>query len=170
MKRYLCCGVALLVLAGHACASAQPLTPSRVAREIHVHGAQTTVQSLNRTGRMDAVLNKIASGNIAWVRLASDLAKGSDAGNSTGLSVALAHALPRNPKTVLAVLDDGPVTGSAVVCSVSFIEPTQREINGYLDRTIPAVERVPESDRLPHRTACLKALQRIAEQRAAHPS
>ncbi|BCF88778.1 hypothetical protein [Paraburkholderia largidicola] len=168
MKRHLHCALALLVAASPV--FAQPLTPAQVTRDIQAHGARATVQSLNRAGRLDAVLNQIATGNTAWVRLSRSLAKGTDAGDSTGLSVALARALPKNPKAVLGVLDDGPVTGATVVCSVPFIEPTPREIKDYLERAIPAVKGTSVSERLPQRAPCLRALERVAEQTSAHSS
>ncbi|CAD6514224.1 hypothetical protein ACFQ3P_04325 [Paraburkholderia sabiae] len=168
MKRYL--GYAVVLLAIAAPAFAQTLTPSVISRDIQTKGARATVQSLSRKGSFDAVLDKIASGNTAWVRISRDLATGTDAGDSTGLSVALAKALPKNPKAVLAVLDDGPVTGASVVCGVPFIEPTPREVKDYLNRAIPAVRRTPESERLPQRAPCLRALEHIAEQTSAHRS
>ncbi|MFM0738161.1 hypothetical protein PQQ51_13040 [Paraburkholderia xenovorans] len=168
MKQYVCYAFALLVLS--TTAVAQPLTPSRIERDVRTHGAHATVQSLNRTGRLDAVLSKIASGSVAWVRLSPDLAKGTDAGDSTGLSIALAQALPKNPKAVLAVLDDGPVTGAAVVCSVPLIEPSPDEVKDYLNRAIDAVRHTPDSGSLPQRAPCLQALKRIAEHTSAHPS
>lgn len=168
MKRHLGYTLAFLVVA--APAFAQPLTPSQVERNIRANGARATVQSLTRKKQFDVVLTRIASGNAAWVRLSPELAKGTDAGDSTGLSVALAKALPKNPRAVLAVLDDGPVAGASVVCGVPFIEPTPSEVNDYLNRAIPAVRRTPESERLPQRTHCLRALEHIAEQTSARPS
>jgi hypothetical protein len=168
MKRLLGCALTVLVVA--APAIAQPLTPSQIARNIQANGARATVQSLTRKGQFDAVLSKIASGNAAWVRISPELAKGTDAGDSTGLSVALAKALPKNPRAVLAVLDDGPVSGASVVCGVPFIEPTPAEVKNYLNRAIPAVKRTPDSERLPQRTPCLRALEHIAEQTSGRPS
>jgi len=167
-SRHLLCALAVAVLAIPA--SARQLTPGQVAQDIRAHGARATVRSLDQTGRLDSVLNSIASGNAAWIRLSPDLAKGTDAGNSTGLTIALARALPKNPKAVLTILDDGLVIGSNAVCSAPFIEPTARELKEYLDRAIPAVTRVAESDRYPRRSACLHALQRSAELTAAPSS
>ncbi|MHB9839217.1 hypothetical protein Q8F57_030805 [Paraburkholderia terrae] len=155
------CALSLLVVAPPV--FAQPVTPAQVTRDIQAHGARATVQSLDRAGRLDAVLNKIATGNTAWVRLSRNLAQDTDEGDSTGLSVALARALPKNPNAVLGVLDDGSVTGAAVVCGVPFIEPTPREVKDYLARAIPAVKGTSVPERLPQRAPCLRALERIAE-------
>jgi hypothetical protein len=161
MKRFHFSAFALIALAG-AC-HAQPLSPAQLTRDIQSRGARAVVEELDRAGRMDAVLSGIASGKAAWIRVAPAMAKGTDAGDSTGLSVALAQALPRNPRAVLQVLDNGPITGAGVVCGVPFIEPTPREVAAYLNKTIPAVKRVPGSVQFPQRGACLAALTRAGE-------
>lgn len=140
-------------------AHAQPLTPAQVSRDIRLHGAKSAVQKLDHSGRFDTVLNEIASGKTAWVRLAPALSEGTDAGNSMGLSVALAHALPANPAAVLAVLSDDSVMQASVVCGLPFIEPTPQEVTSYLSKAIPAVTHVHESPHLSKRAACLSALQ-----------
>lgn len=162
MKRNLAYALALLFLAPPAFATG--LTPAQIEREIHEHGAKMAVRSLERDGKFDTVLDRIASGKAAWVRLASPLAKGTDASDSTGLTVALARALPKNPAGVLAALDEGPVINPAAVCGVPFIEPSPQEVREYLDRAIPAVARVEPSDRAPNRSSCLKALHHAQEQ------
>jgi len=137
--------------------------------DIRQHGAGATVHSLDRNGKFDKVLDRIASGNVAWVRLAPGLARGTDAGDSTGLTVALARALPRNPAAVLAALDEGPVIGPEAVCGVPFIEPSSKEIREYLDVAIPAVTRIEPSVRVPHRSSCVDALHRVQEQTSRQP-
>jgi hypothetical protein len=97
------------------------------------------------------------------------LARGTDAGDSTGLTVALARALPRNPAAVLAALDEGPVIGPEAVCGVPFIEPSSKEIREYLDVAIPAVTRIEPSVRVPHRSSCVDALHRVQEQTSRQP-
>ncbi|QCP54382.1 hypothetical protein FAZ95_36190 [Trinickia violacea] len=162
MRRNLSSALALFVLASPAFAAT--LTPAQIERDIRVHGARVTVQSLDREGKFNAVLDRIASGKAAWVRLAPGLAQGTDAGDSTGLTVALARALPKNPTAVLAALDEGPVIGPAAVCGVPFIEPSPQEVHEYLGRAIPAVTHVEPSDRLAHRSACLEALHHAQDQ------
>jgi hypothetical protein len=158
MMRNLLCTLALLLLASSA--FAKELMPSQIYRDINLHGARATVQSLDRSGKINTVLTRIASGNSAWVRLAPGLAQGTDAGNSTGLTVALAKALPRNPAAVLAILDKAPLISAGAVCGVPFIEPSAQEVREYLDKTIPAVTRIKPSHRVPSRSLCLEALHR----------
>ncbi len=165
MKPLFYSGFALFALAGVA--QAQALTPAQISQDIDLHGAKSAIQTLDHAKRFDTVLSRIASGKAAWIRLAPDLATGTDAGNSTGLSVALARALPRNPRVVLEVLDSGPVIGADAVCGLPFIEPTPSEVATYLNKAIPAVTRVPESNQFPQRAACLGALAQAKESSTA---
>jgi hypothetical protein len=150
-----------------AAAQAEAFTSSQILQDIRSHGAKSAVQTLDHAGRFDTVLSRIASGKADWIRLAPDLAKGTDAGNSTGLSIALAKALPRNPRTVVKVLRDDPVIGADSVCGLPFIEPTPSEVTTYLSKAIPAVISVPKSEQFPQRTACLAALTQAKENAAS---
>jgi hypothetical protein len=155
--------IVIALLVGATSALAGALTPGQIEQSIRSHGARQTVQSLERRKQFDAVLDRIATGNTAWVEIAPALAKGTDAGSAEGLTVALATALPKNPPAVLAVLDDGPVTGAQAVCGLPFIEPGQKEATDYLARAIPAVAAVADSPRVPRRAACLDALRRAQD-------
>lgn len=166
MKPNLSSAVALLMLASPAFAAS--LTLVQVERDIRVHGARETVKSLARKEKFNAVLDRIATGNEVWVRLAPELARGTDVGDSTALTVALAMALPKNPTAVIAVLGKGPVIGPAAVCSVPFVETTPQEVHEYLDRAIPAVSHVEPSS-LVRRAACLEALHQAQDQISQHP-
>lgn len=167
MKRTLFSFIALL--SGTTLAMAGTPTPEQISQSIHAHGARQTVRSLDQRNQFNAVLDRIATGNAAWVAIAPSLARGTDAGNSEGLTVALAKALPKNPRPVLAVLNDGPVTDAKAVCGLPFIEPTRQEADDYLARAIPAVTAVAPSSRVPRRDACLDALHRAQDSvRAQH--
>lgn len=157
MKHLAIFSFALLVFPGVACADT--LTAANVSHDLDIVGAKSTVNTLDRTGRFDKVLDRIAAGQSVWIQLAPRLAKGTDAGHSTGLTVALAQALPRNPQAVLAVLDDGPVIGADAVCSAPFIEPAPDEVSAYLGSAIAAVKGVRMSARFASKTACLAALE-----------
>jgi hypothetical protein len=162
MTRNLCIAMTLLVATASACARVP--SAARIAHDIESKGARETVASLDHDGQFDAVLAKIASGNATWVNLAHPLAQGTDAGDSTGLTIALATALPKNATVVLRALDDGPVTNSTAVCGVPFIEPTTSEVKTYLAQAIAAGARVTASAQVPQRASCLARLQRVKEQ------
>jgi hypothetical protein len=146
------------LIAWSCIAHATTISPAQISSDIALRGANAIVQNLYSAGLFDQVLDDIAAGQSAWIQLAPDLAKGTDAGTSEGLIVALAHALPKNPKAVLKVLDDGPVINAQAVCGVPFIEPTSEEIAIYLKHAIPAVKAVKKSAPFPSRASCLKAL------------
>jgi hypothetical protein len=167
MKRILSFALALHFLASPAFAAG--LTPAQIERDIHARGAKAVVQSLARSGKFETVLDRISSGSTSWVRLATGLARGTDAGDSTGLTVSLAKALPKNPAAVIAALDEGPVIGPVAVCGVPFVEPSPQEVREYLDRAIPAVTRVEPSKRVPHRASCLEALHHAQQQTSSQP-
>lgn len=167
MKRAALYLIALLVATSPAMAGA--LTPGQIDQRIRAHGARQTVLSLEKRQLFDAVLDRIGAGSAPWIQLAPALAKGTDAGDSEGLVVALATALPKNPRAVLAVLNDGPVTGVQAVCALPFIEPTHEEASAYLAQAIRAVTAVAPSSRVPKRTACLDALRQARDSlRAEH--
>src|SRR5689334_574509 len=93
----------LLLTAAFASAAAAP-TPTSVLRMIDARGARRTVRALDRDGehtRVGAVLDRIASGDRRWLALVPRLAPGTDAGTAEGLRIAVAQALPRNPRAVL---------------------------------------------------------------------
>jgi hypothetical protein len=113
--------------AGTLPAVAGMLTPSEVGQSVRTNGARETVRLLNQRKQFDAVLEYVAAGNTAWIGLVPALSKGTDAGNSDGLVIALALALPRNPRAVLAVLDDGPTINTHAVRGLPFIEPSIRK-------------------------------------------
>jgi hypothetical protein len=134
-----------------------------------MNGARRTVSALDRNGQFDTVLDRIATGDTAWVKLAPRLAQGTDASDSGGVAVALATALPKNPTAVLRVLDDGPVLGTSVVCGAPFIEPEPHEMKSYLELAIPAVSAVPAGDHTVRRASCLKRLDEILRLLEAQP-
>jgi hypothetical protein len=161
MKTNLCVATALLAMAASACASLSGA--AHIARDIDRQGARATVVALESEGELDAVLSKISTGDAAWVHLGGKLAAGTDASASTGLTIALATALPKNPQAVLGVLNDSAATRASAVCGVPFIEPSREEAQAYLSKAIPAVTRAPESAASP-RTACLDSLRRVKDQ------
>ena len=60
----------------------------------------------------------MALGRAAYIRLAPELAPGTDAGTSEELGISLAFALPKAPMTVLQAIDlkVGPTLGVSRVC------------------------------------------------------
>ena len=150
----------LAALLTAALAASAP-TPAAVARMIDASGARRTVQALDRGGehsRFDAVLDRIAAGDRRWLALVPRLAPGTDAGTAEGLRIAVAQALPRNPRAVLRLV---PKTFPAEdVCGFPMIEPTQSETRSYFRAALPAVQGVTARALRPAKQQCLAELRK----------
>ena len=155
--------VLLSALAPHAVRAAPVVSPGWVEPALSRDGAKAVVDALWKSDRWRGVEKRIGSGDGAWLALAPRLAPGTDAGASEGLGIALAYALPRNPRAVLAVLGppDGPVslTGDRV-CGVPFIEDQVKDLPAYRRRAIRAVHDVRAPALAGVRGACLRSLAR----------
>ncbi len=140
-----------------ASASAAPLSPEAIAHDIDLHGARAVVQRLWRNGDYERLMDRIDAGDARFIALAPKLAPGTDAGTAEELPIALAFALPRNPRAVLAVLGPNrfPV---ADVCSAPFIEDTVKDIPAYIRRAQRAVSAVDDPKLATVRDACLVQL------------
>ncbi len=140
-------------------------TATRVETSIRQHGAAATIARLWGKGgwpsQWDWVIDRMGDGNAGWIALAPKLAPGSDAGSSEDLGIALAFALPKNPRAVLAALDlgNGIVLGADRVCGAPFIEDTVKDIPAYRRRAIRAVKAVSNPHLKMAKTACLTALR-----------
>lgn len=152
----------LLIGSAHPARAAGMPGPDTVAASVTKRGAAATLAELDRSGRLDGVLDRIASGQRSWVALVPKLAAGADEAAAEGLGIALADALPRAPGTVLAVLDpaDGHLIGAGRVCGVPFIERSPSTLQAYRRRTLRAVAGVRDPALAAVRDACLAALGR----------
>ena len=140
--------------------AAPGLDPHIVQRQIQTAGADATVNSLDRSGRMDQILTRIGRGDGRWIALAPTLAPGTDGADAEGLSIELARALPVNPAAVLRVIEPGAgVLGIEQVCGTPFIEPPPGYDRAYLKRALKAVARISRPDLLVKRQACLAELK-----------
>lgn len=148
-----------LLAAGYAMAGQNhfPASAAQLSQEIEAKGAKAVVDSLGDA--FDDVLDHIDSGDPAWIALAPKLAQGTDAGNSEGLAIALAYALPKNPQAVLAVVteNDG-VLAINRVCSIPFIEDTVKDRPAYKRNALHAVEAIKEPSLRKAKSNCLAVL------------
>lgn len=133
-------------------------TPAEISASIDRQGAYAFVASLD-SDESDWLVTQIGTGKNAWVELAPRLALGSDASVSTGLIIALARALPRNPAAVLKAVDpeegDSHILAISRVCGLPFLEGTTPK--GYREKALHAVSTATRAN--PQiRARCLKAL------------
>jgi hypothetical protein len=134
-------------------------TPDAVKSAIESMGARNFVNSLS-SDEVDQLLDKIGTGDSAWLAIVPNLKPGVDAAASEGLTVMLGAALPLNPNGVLALLDrsfkDANILTTRDVCGVPFIEAIPR---GYRPTAIAAVEDVNDPKLQRVKTRCLKQLR-----------
>ena len=143
-------------------ASAAALSPDGIALEIKAHGAKAVVARLWKSGDWDRVMDKVDAGDGRWIALVPLLAPGADAGTAEELPIALAFALPHNPRAVLTVLAGKDGFRAEDVCSAPFIEDTVRDIPGYLRSAKAAVARVSDPALGRARADCLAQLRTAA--------
>ena len=151
--------LALLLVSG-AAAAATIGTPAQVSAALDQQGAQAFFSSLSDDDA-EKLFDQISTGQAAWVALAPRLAAGADAGNAEGLGIALATALPKNPKAVLAVTDpvdaDGHPIAVSRVCGIPFIETVPA---GYKAKAVRAVRGVNAEQLKGIRARCLTELEK----------
>ena len=131
--------------------------------EIKVGGAAkvaTRIDADESFGR--SVMNGIATGDSAWLDVAEQLTPASAAA-AASLSIALASALPRSPKRVLAAL--GPKYPVDDVCSIPFLEPESTLVTSYHDQAVAALNRVDSAPLNNVRDACRLSLDAARERR-----
>jgi hypothetical protein len=136
------------------------LSAANVAADLTEIGPRKTVTKLMEGGDWPRALQGIARGNRAWIELAPQLARGTDAAGAEGLDVALAEALPVAAADVLAAVDQqrGPEIGVQRVCSAPFPDAAKRDIPTYVASARAAVTAVSPLTLGSVRQACLREL------------
>jgi len=88
----------------------------------------------------DAVFDGVESAKPAWLAVAQRLRPAADASDAEQLDMAVARALPRAPRRVLALVDHGFAMRS--VCTSPFIEPAAGIAEAYRARALKSLDRV----------------------------
>ena len=133
-------------------------TPDIVESRIHTVGAQSTVRELwRRPKEWDAVLDGVSSGDQRWLRVATELKEGADAGQSEGLAIAVSRSIQRNASGFLRVAF--PSFGVAV-CQDLTIEGTPQEHASFQMNTEKALTAVDDETIRKDRDACLVELRK----------
>ncbi len=109
-----------------------------------------------------SVMNGIATGDSAWLDVAEKLTPASAAA-AASLSIALASALPRSPKRVLAAL--GTKYPVEDVCGIPFLKAESTLVMSYHDEAAAALSRVDSAPLINIRDACRVALDVARERR-----
>lgn len=141
------------------------LTPASLAADLDRIGPRATVARLVEGGDWPRTMSAIAGGGRDWIRLAPQLARGSDSDRAQDIGIALAEALPKAAADVLEATGQnaGPALSVDRVCGVPFVEATVADIPAYVQRARAAVTAVPPLALGRARTACLKALDEATQ-------
>lgn len=121
-------------------------TAEQVAKDIEQQGAGVVISRLyqNNEREWQYVTDKIATGENRWLKVASLLAPGTDAGSSETLTTAVALAIPHNPAGVLGTLTEREMPLSIrQVCRLPFYMMSEPEFNQYVLDAIRALYKVP---------------------------
>jgi len=108
------------------------------------------------------VINGIATGDSTWLDVADKLTPAS-ASAEASLSIALASALPRSPRRVLALL--GPKYPVDEVCSIPFLKAESTLVISYHDEAAAALSRVDSGPLVKARDECRTVLDDARERR-----
>lgn len=133
-------------------------TPDMVEARIRTVGAQSTVRELwRRPKEWDAVLDGVSSGDQRWLRVATELKGGADAGQSEGLAIAVSRSIRHNARAFLRVAF--PSFGVAV-CQDLTIEGTTQEHAAFQRNTEKALIAADDEITRKDRDACLIELRK----------
>jgi hypothetical protein len=140
---------------GFAVSAALP-TPQVIEERIRAVGAEATVRELWREPReWDLILAYVASGKVDWLKIATEMKPGADAGQSESLAIAVSRSIQQNPNAFLGVAF--PVFGIRVCRDLS-IEPSAKEHDAFQTKTREALKSVNGKRTSEARDACLREL------------
>jgi hypothetical protein len=147
----------LFALIACAAQSGETLAPSSLLAMINEKGARAVIDSLWGTTRWDTMIKGVASGDEAWLKVAVELAPGSDAGSASELRDAVAWALPHAPARVIAVAEQSELFRDS--CSGPPVDFPSDDPKAYFGAAISAVQKVTDPALKAARQACLTKLR-----------
>ena len=144
-------------------AGGPPVSPEDVSSMIEAQGAQGTIAALDPDGgktRWTSVMSGIATGQAAWLALATPLEPGAENASYADLNDALKAAMVVNPSGVLAILNEAnPNLSTGSICAPAGYEADAAWYAAYYDALTPAVESVTDPSLAGVRSACLEILR-----------
>jgi hypothetical protein len=146
-------------------ASGKAIAAAEVAAMIERDGPQKAVAALWGEGAdngWEAVMRGIARGEPAWLALAPAIAKGADAGASTGLAMASQDALTTNAAGALRLMSQLGDGGAG--CTYESYEDPPEQSRAFYAAATAEVEAVTEPALQKTRDACLAQLRSGAAQ------
>ena len=155
----LCLVTSTLAAASAEFGPAPKADPRQLLEEVNQNGARKTVLRLARSqADWSAVMERIASGQKAWIDLAVALKPGSDAAQGAALYHAMLRAMARNPSYVLThAQPDYPL---ALLClGRPDPPPAYREATAELDAAKEALEKMKTVELRYQKELCLAQLR-----------
>lgn len=140
-----------------------PVTPAEVTAMLQKQTPQQVVNALWGTGensRWDTVASGIARGDPAWLAVAPQIARGTDAGSSDEFGMAAQDALTTNPSGALRLLSQ--IEMGAGACDENGFEVPAEQARIYYQTATAAVETVNDPGLQKIKTECLAALRKGA--------
>lgn len=151
---------ALLSLCWHIGHAAE-LSPAEVEASIQHSGAKSTIADLQRREQWQTVTEMIDTGDSTWVGLVPRLARGTDDITAEDLARSLSHALPKNPRAVLSVLNAEVIISPAQVCGTPFSDAdTIKDREIYKREALHALEGIEDHTLSSAKSICMTALKR----------
>lgn len=138
-----------------------PVTPAEVTAMLKRQTPQQTVNALYGNGensRWDSVASGIAKGDPAWLALAPQIARGTDAGTSDDFGMAVQDALTTNPTGTLRLLTQIDMGTGA--CGENGFEVPAEQARIYHETAIAAVETVTDPALQQIKSQCLADLRK----------
>lgn len=155
MRSYFALIVCVLI-AGMAY-SDEMAAPASIHRQIEEKSARDVVKSLYGTPNWDRMIEGIASGEKSWLRVAVELAPGTDAGSSSELQDAVAWALPYAPERVIAIAEK--VERFRNVCSGPPVDFPSDDAKAYFAAAIDSVQKIVNPALAAAKRRCLAKLR-----------
>jgi hypothetical protein len=147
----------LSALVAYAAHSGEALAPSNLHALIKEKGARAVIDSLWGTAKWDSMIKGVASGDEVWLKVAVELAPGSDAGSASELRDAVAWALPRAPARVIAVAEQSELFRDS--CSGPPVDFPSDDPKAYFGAAIAAVQEIADPALAAAKQACLTKLR-----------
>ena len=139
-----------------------PVTREEVRLAFHEYSSPAIVKKLieGDAANWNMVLDKITQGDSDWITSAAIyIAPGTDAAASTGLLVAMAFGLSKNPEAILLQEVAGIGLSMLNICTIPFIEPTYDFVMSYGEETLAALQQVDKPYLIDSRDTCMRRLQ-----------
>jgi hypothetical protein len=145
---------------GQHTAAKNSADPRVIINDIDSQSAASVIEKLNaeKGSQWRDVIHGIETGSQDWLDVAKKLLTATDAGRTEDLYFALSLALTRNAAGVLSMV--GAELSIDSVCSVPYIEPTEKTVRTHRARVRNALRKVMSGELASQKKACLSAIDR----------